>query len=112
MEGQLEIGNEDFNREGLRMQDYDGNSSLTILAGSASDRNHGFLEARRGGLQNALPSIPFEYTRHDGSKARHIYAELYSSYQVGPLEQRAWTLQEDILSPRLLIFGKYQMGYK
>jgi Heterokaryon incompatibility protein (HET) len=112
MEGQSEIGNEDFNREGLRMQDYYGNSSLTILVGSASDCNHGFLEARRGRLQNALPSVPFEYTRHDGIKAGHIYAELYSSYQVGPLEQRAWTLQEDILSPRLLIFGKDQMGYR
>ena len=31
MEGQSEIGNEDFNREGLRMQDYYGNSLLTSL---------------------------------------------------------------------------------
>ncbi|OCL11597.1 HET-domain-containing protein, partial [Glonium stellatum] len=111
-EGQSEIGNEDFNREGLRMLDYYGNSSLTILAGSASDCSDGFFDAKRNGLHKKLLSIPFEYTQHDGTKVGRIYAAIYPSNQVGPLESRAWTLQEDMLSPRLLVFGKDQMGYR
>jgi hypothetical protein len=94
----------DFKREGLKMAQYYGNAQLTIIAGNTGDSNISFLQERRQSLVKPcpLPFSPMTYETWDGPQEGLIYAELPSPH----------TLQEDILSPRQLVFGTHQMAYK
>jgi hypothetical protein len=93
------------------MPDYYQNSYVTISAGMAGKATDGFLQIRDEcekhpgrGLAKDLLSMP--YMAPDKSISK-IYFREESVYRLSgePVCRRAWTLQERVLSPRVLIYG-------
>jgi hypothetical protein len=101
-------------------------ATVTLSAASASDCGQGFLEDRSQ-LRNMLDeSFPLPYAFKDTGKTnvQEILGNLgeddvdmiflcpsrscgfkIKEFEKEPINQRAWTLQESWLSPRLLIYG-------
>lgn len=87
--------NADWQRESARMHLIYGNAILTIVAASASHVDQGLLLPR-----DPVPRLfaPF---------GTPINTPLHEE----PIWKRAWTLQEYILSPRLLIFSRFGIQF-
>lgn len=109
---QNEPDHADFRRESVRMADYYGNAYLTIVAGRASKSSEGFLwcppRQRMGCAVSCGDLSPL------GPSVASTPAWLCpaDNIRTGPLEGRAWTLQEERLSPRLLIYGEAQLMFR
>ena len=105
----------DFLVESRKMAQYYGNAYLTLVADSAADYQDGILgvrppsAARPCQLVHSRPG-GFEDNR-TGPIDSFVYACLPASAKIGPLETRAWTLQEGILSPRMLVYGQEQIAF-
>jgi hypothetical protein len=82
---------------------------VTIVAANAANANQGFLEDR---IPPETPTkIPF--WGPDG-KLGTVLIRLEGWYDDGnePINVRAWTLQERLLSPRLLIYASHTLQYQ
>lgn len=85
---------------------------LTISAANAHNVNEGFLHHQRPFCyrQFAPTSLRFRDNYGEESKA-FVLAEKHDRYTVhrvnDPIDTRAWTLQEKLLSPRLLSFSSH-----
>ncbi|KAI1172715.1 heterokaryon incompatibility protein-domain-containing protein [Nemania sp. FL0916] len=111
---------EDWAYESQRMTLVYGNAALTIIAGRAADAREGFLENRL--CHAAGPcDLPFCDKRHVPSLLEctgnmgnmgSIWLSLPRKYDRGPVSDRAWCLQEELLSPRALVFGTEQLRFK
>ncbi|KAI0466048.1 heterokaryon incompatibility protein-domain-containing protein [Xylaria cf. heliscus] len=104
---------DDWKREAATMGDVYLNSYLTIAATRASNSEAGFLGPRSFTRTVKLPhTIPGV---HDPFTAR-IYACQRRSFSNdvddGPLNRRAWVLQERVLSPRTLHFTEHQVYWE
>ncbi|KAJ3543652.1 hypothetical protein NM208_g3456 [Fusarium decemcellulare] len=84
------------------------NATITLAAGTAENASDGFLGSVPNKPETYLPehkfSIPMEndeigtvYLSHEPYVPKH------------PLDQRGWTLQEYLLSSRMLIFSDYEL---
>jgi hypothetical protein len=88
------------------------NASLTISAASAIGSREGFLHSRK--LQKSrYPRFLLPYRAWDGalgSPGSVVVGEhkMYDA-QKEPINQRAWTLQERLLSRRVVIYGTHQL---
>jgi hypothetical protein len=104
----------DWQREGSRMATVYGNAWLTIGAGSAADKEDGCFTPRPLDYPRCEVALgegnPSESSTN-GSKL-HIYARLPPSQSEGPLHLRAWTFQEAVLSPRMLVYSEAQIVYR
>jgi hypothetical protein len=98
----------DKQREIAKMAQIYQNASLTIVAACTTSSAEGFLEVRDG-TPSAL-EIPVGCD--SGEVGTLSLLPTYQSPRHEALHDRAWTLQEIILSPRLLIFGKDCVGWK
>jgi hypothetical protein len=113
----------DWERECPRMHAVYSNAAFTIAAVGAPDGNSGFL-----GPRNALPdrACEVEFTPKSRSKvckirigwmfdvafARSCSEDLLARQLPAVLDNRAWALQERLLSPRILSFGTHQMYFE
>ncbi|KAH8663708.1 heterokaryon incompatibility protein-domain-containing protein [Tricladium varicosporioides] len=89
------------------------NAILTISASSAKSVKDGFLGKRiRRGEDSQWFLLPF-YSGDDNSRST-ISARQFTTYQTSsePLNTRAWALQEDILSPRVLAYDSYRIRWQ
>lgn len=99
---------EDKSIELSRMADYYTSATITICAAVASDCTQGFLHRRQeaayrtGPIRLALRSI-------DGTDEGHVYVLHENDLPFEPTTARAWTMQESLLSRRLLIFAERQV---
>jgi hypothetical protein len=99
---------EDKSIELSRMATYYTGAAVTICAAVASDCTQGFLHHRReaaysvGPIRLALQSV-------DGADEGHVYLLHESKPPVEPTATRGWTMQESLLSRRLLIFAERQV---
>jgi hypothetical protein len=82
------------------------NAVLTLAADTAKDTEGGILVPRVKSSRSV--ALPCASTSWNVQGSIHIRPAL-SSYPAGPLQDRGWTLQEDILSPRTLFFSKDQL---
>ncbi|KAH7402294.1 heterokaryon incompatibility protein-domain-containing protein [Phaeosphaeria sp. MPI-PUGE-AT-0046c] len=98
----------DKEREIAKMAQIYQNASVTIVAACATSSAEGFLEVRDG--TPAALEIPVG-CGNDKVGTLSLLPRYYSR-RYEALHNRAWTLQEIILSPRLLIFGKDSVGWK
>lgn len=92
-----------------RMAEIYTRANVTIHAASAHSCEEGFLEARN----------PFAYFTHPficpGGTQLHVRMRLEAdSWDASkePINKRAWTLQERLLSPRNLIYGSTQLVWQ
>lgn len=104
----------DWQREGSRMAMVYGNAWLTIGAGSAADKQDGCFTPRQSDYLCCKVASGEEDPNNGeiNSTEKHVYARLLPSESEGPLRLRAWTFQEAVLSPRILVYGEAQMIYR
>ncbi|KAF4632651.1 hypothetical protein G7Y89_g5472 [Cudoniella acicularis] len=83
-------------------------AAVTIAAASAASVHEGFLEDR------PVPSIPFPISKFgtgDATGKVWIHENTIESPDE-PLDKRGWTLQESLLSPRILYYGSKDLIWK
>ncbi|KAF5674272.1 hypothetical protein FDENT_10081 [Fusarium denticulatum] len=99
---------EDKRREIGKMATTYKNAAITLAAGTATRACEGFLGSPHGKSPTYLPENQFEIPMKDG-RVGTVYLS-GSPYQPNhPLDKRGWTLQEYMLSSRMLIFSDYQL---
>lgn len=99
-------------REIKSMHNIYRNAVLTIAVDSASSVKDGFLTSRS---ISGPKSVNIAYNNKKKKKKRGISGQFTLRHpfaerrKLSSLERRGWALQEDILSPRTLHFGKQQI---
>lgn len=102
---------EDWEREAASMAQVYSQSLVTLAASAASDGSQGFL---RNNFK--YPMIEVGYPS-GGSRAVHTIfvgspLNRFQSLPREPLNTRAWTLQERVLSPRILHYARDQLHWE
>jgi hypothetical protein len=105
---------EDWNTEAGKMASVYANAYVTLFADSAENDDHGFLSSRK-----VTPSMPLTIREKDGDNSLvtiHIRNEAsgdtifdQDTVNKSHISNRAWILQERILSRRRLHFGTTQV---
>ena len=96
----------DWASESAKMGDIYANSYFTIAALDAEDDSEGFL-------QREFRFTALDITSTNGQSTR-VYLETNQcpTIRSEPLRTRAWTLQEEYLSQRILSFSRYEATWK
>ncbi|OAL46357.1 HET-domain-containing protein [Pyrenochaeta sp. DS3sAY3a] len=108
---------EDWWIESSRMNYIYQNAKLTIMAESAHNSHEGIFASSKAGRKE-VKVHPFSIEAvSQGSKAkgRIFFRDPIPSscqYDSGPLSNRAWVLQEELLSARILRFAPHQMYWQ
>ena len=105
----------DKNAEIARMGEIYENAQLTISAASAEKSQDGFLGSRSMHGDFSPPCsfsrLPFACPNDESGTVSLRESTLYYTI-IEPLNRRAWALQERVLSPRVLIYGCWQMYWQ
>ncbi|KAI9877212.1 MAG: hypothetical protein M1830_004517 [Pleopsidium flavum] len=109
---------QDWQRESSRMGEVYRNALFTISATGAEDSHKGCFQKRSA---PPLESVKIDCHLDDGTDCK-VYLRLptdhsdtnsfYDDGQAAPLNDRAWCLQERLLSRRVLHYGKEQMFWE
>ncbi|CZR66894.1 uncharacterized protein PAC_16795 [Phialocephala subalpina] len=83
------------------------NATVTIVASNASSANQGFLKDREPPRPST--SIPFWGPHGELTSVSLRTEDPYDENE--PINTRAWTLQEQLLSPRLLVYATHTLQY-
>jgi hypothetical protein len=95
----------DKDTEISRMASVYKNAAITIAASSSENSMDGFLSKR---IRPYLPKDSLHIPILNGEKGTvYLSAEAYEPEH--PLDKRGWTLQEFMLSSRMLIFSDYEL---
>lgn len=84
------------------------NSYLTIVTASASSSEQGFLEVYDN--QSTVISLPLRL--EDGRIGNILLSQKGTELNREPPHERAWTLPETVLAPRLLVYGRKCVFWK
>jgi hypothetical protein len=105
----IQDSQEDKNVELAKMCNIYQDALVTIVAAKAANANQGFLEDRIP----PEPSTKIPFWGPD-RKLDTAFVRLEGWYDDGnePINSRAWTLQERLLSPRLLIYASHTLQYQ
>ncbi|KAF2122550.1 heterokaryon incompatibility protein-domain-containing protein [Lophiotrema nucula] len=107
---------EDWEIEGSKMASIYEKAIVTIAADRAKDDTEGFLS-----LRPERPYIEIAEKAHENVRTIHVFPialkdEFHDGFDVDmdeePLSQRAWALQERLLSLRMFHFGQTQVAYE
>ncbi|KAF5578375.1 TOL [Fusarium pseudocircinatum] len=98
----------DKRREISKMATTYKNAAITLAAGTAKNASEGFSGSLHLKSPTYLPHRQFEIPMRDGRTGTvHLSGKPYQPDH--PLDKRGWTLQEYMLSSRMLIFSDYQL---
>ncbi|KAI9150883.1 hypothetical protein HJFPF1_10660 [Paramyrothecium foliicola] len=100
-------------REMSKMAQIFRNASITISAALTSDANEGFFYPRDvepANLDEAVPYLPFRCSEELVGTVGLL--ELSGSSLRDAINRRGWTLQEQMLSRRLLIYGYLEASWQ
>lgn len=104
---------EDFESECARMYSTFANATLTICGTETTSVRSGFLNQRMREDLYGDSRIEISLMLHDQrtriSIEEEVDAETRWKHTYSELAKRAWIIQERLLSPRVLYFGKHQM---
>ncbi|KAF2276949.1 HET-domain-containing protein, partial [Westerdykella ornata] len=104
---------EDKNRELPRMLRIYENSFVTISAGSASSCNEGFLDPRLDSRSPRQLSVRINNNQIGTLVVGNQEETLeFSDHISQPINNRAWTLQESWVAPRLVVFAGLAVVWK
>ncbi|THV54532.1 hypothetical protein BGAL_0025g00530 [Botrytis galanthina] len=109
----------DWAVESLKMADVYGGASLTIAAEAAIDTASGIFDSTNVFRQQQSQKFNFSvkgyhpvYPRDNGRLYLRDSVDLQPSTLKSCLKNRAWALQEDLMSRRLISFGKEQLYWR
>ncbi|TGO50548.1 hypothetical protein BCON_0181g00150 [Botryotinia convoluta] len=118
----IQDSTEDWAIESLKMASVYGNATLTIAAEAAVDTSSGIFDSTNVFRQkqhiNQCESFNFSiigkcpYRAGKGTLYLRESLDFDRSSLAGYLSKRVWALQEDLLSPRLIRFGKAQLYWR
>lgn len=100
---------EDKAHEISRMATIYKNASITLAAGTAERAADGFLKTCPPGSSTYLPEYKFDIPMDNNKKPGNVYLSVEAYEPHHQLDKRAWTLQEYLLSSRMLIFSDYEL---
>jgi hypothetical protein len=101
---------EDWQRESANMENIYSNAFITIQASGAKDTQTGCFVQR---VVQDPPPAKLRFQSEDGSVGSvFIRYQPVVDIEVDPLHQRGWTLQESLLSPRIISYGSRQMWWE
>ena len=97
----------DWEEESSRMAEVYHNAALTLIAGVSDHSSKGFFHRA---YKYPINSVRLDYTHPDAPNEKgDLYVCLPREIEMGPVAERAWCFQEDLLSRRKLIFGNEQL---
>ncbi|CZR68030.1 uncharacterized protein PAC_17929 [Phialocephala subalpina] len=103
--------NEDWEREAASMAQVYSQSLVTLAASAASDGSQGFFRTNF-----EYPMIEVSYPSGSSRAVHTIFVgdpfNRFQSLTNEPLNTRAWTLQERVLSPRVLHYARDQLHWE
>ncbi|KAK4203361.1 heterokaryon incompatibility protein-domain-containing protein [Triangularia verruculosa] len=106
------ITNPDKAYEITRMASYYGRATLTLLAASSPSASTGFLSPRPPAPLSIGPILlPLRSPQTNTPLGNLLLAEELPFPPPEPITTRGWTLQESLLSRRILIFSTRQLYY-
>ncbi|KAK0712081.1 heterokaryon incompatibility protein-domain-containing protein [Lasiosphaeris hirsuta] len=110
----LQDSDDDKSREIGQMARIYRDSYCTISAASAKAVKDGFLQDRPYlGIKGDWFTVPYCCPDSGGLVgAMHLRSEARYEATKEPINQRAWTLQEHLLPPRLLIYDSYRLRWE
>ena len=101
---------DDMNQELAKMDQIFRNATMTIVAACVSSVKDGFLKDRPGSGQRQF-DIPSRLGPNQFFVV-HIQEHIYYDDKSEPINKRAWTFQEQLLSPRLLIYASHTLQWQ
>lgn len=99
----------DWERESSKMADIYGSAFLTIAAASARSVHEGIFHDRKLQVEQVVMKFSAE---NNGSLDNPVYIQHNPAFRDcidEPLYHRGWTLQERMLSPRVVVFTRDQL---
>ena len=100
----------DWQTESANMGNIYNNAFFTIQASGAKDTQGGFFIPR---APQELPPAKLRFELEDGSLGSvFVRSDPLVDTKMEPLHQRAWALQESLLSPRILSYGANEMWWE
>jgi len=99
----------DWEEESAKMADVYSGSHLNLAAAAASDGTEGLFFQR---LERIKVRCKLSTGEHDDVFITNSPSSYFMDSRESPLASRAWALQEKVLPPRTLIFGKDQLHWE
>ncbi|KAF2181155.1 HET-domain-containing protein [Zopfia rhizophila CBS 207.26] len=107
----LQDSDEDKTREIAMMEQIFRDSLVTLVAASSDNASRGFLQLRSG--HSTAYRVPFRISPSTfGTMSIQDLDDVIYDETLEPINRRAWTLQEQLLAQRLVIYSSHTLQWR